>query len=86
MVMQEYKTLEDIRKYAKEKQFPTRATEELLRGIKTDENGLIDELSFILICSYIDDKKEYYEKLKVILDQHREEREKRWKGISNEEN
>lgn len=67
-------TAEDIRKYAKEKRLPKRAIDNMVRRLKEDYPGDIDDMTYHAIIAYIDRSAEYWEGVRCFLETPKEKR------------
>jgi len=72
-------TTKDLRKYAEEKGFPKRFTDDIVQRIESDTGEDIDEMSFYELCAYIDRSAEYWSGFRKFLEYQRKERAERRK-------
>jgi len=61
-------TTKDLRKYAEEKGFPKRFTDDIVQRIESDTGEDIDEMSFYELCAYIDRSAEYWSGFRKFLE------------------
>lgn len=70
-------TIKEIENYAKEKKVPKRGLDDMIKNLRAQYGEEIDDMTALLICSYIDGWAEHCGMVRNFLENRRKERKEK---------